>query len=144
MVFRRERVMVDNKLLLELCDILENHNRTGVPVMKATVGRWTEMRAMQIVIDSCREMVNLLHEYECLGEFRLILVDSKGNVVVKRLLDVCYDMFVVEDKGLYYINVNSQYRLKDSFKTEKEAEEYMIMLANKVNLVEMKLFEIEK
>lgn len=43
--------------VLEACDVLEQHNRTGTPVMKFTVGKWTEQKAIRVVITAMRELI---------------------------------------------------------------------------------------
>ena len=57
----------------EACDVLEVHNRTGVPVMRATKGKWLEMTAVRVVIETCRE---LLEENKALKEQNRILEEE--------------------------------------------------------------------
>lgn len=130
---------VDKDLTLELCNILENHNRTGIPVLKATVGKWTERRALQLVIQSCREMIDFLITMKIKAEYKLVLLNDKDERVVKRLLDIQYDMSVDEEDDYFFIRVSSHHRLDRKFPTRNEAEEYMVQLAEKVNEFEKQL-----
>lgn len=54
----------NKEVVLEACDVLERHNRTGTPVMKFTVGKWTEMQAIRVVIESLRESYGRIEELE--------------------------------------------------------------------------------
>lgn len=51
---------MDTQLTLKVCDILEEHNKTGVSVLRATVGKWTEQRALSVLIANARQMVELI------------------------------------------------------------------------------------
>lgn len=48
----------DVEEVLEACDVLERHNRTGTTVMKFTVGKWTEQKAIRVVITAIRELIS--------------------------------------------------------------------------------------
>lgn len=63
--------MRDTSVVLEACDVLEKHNRTGVTVLKITCGKWYENLAINVVIESCRELIK---ENEFLKEQKSLLI----------------------------------------------------------------------
>lgn len=137
---------MDYVKVLEACDVLEQHNVTGVPVFKATCGRWYENVALKLLIDSCRELVNRNIELSMLRNGLLIeLIEVESNKkVVKNILDLTYDMGWEERDGEYWIRVNENYWYSRRGKSIEEVESFMINLANLVNEVSRKLFGIKE
>lgn len=43
--------------VLECCDILEKHNKTGLSVMKLTSGTLYESKCVEIIIQACRDLI---------------------------------------------------------------------------------------
>ena len=67
------------------------------------------------------------------------LRDKNGKLLVKDLLDIEFDMSVVENNKEYYVSVNRKYTLDEMFINESDAEERMIEIANIRNSLEEEL-----
>ncbi|MBE5845142.1 MAG: hypothetical protein E7302_13380 [Butyrivibrio sp.] len=61
----------------------------------------------------------------------IYLRDNYGDIVIKDILTINFDMSVEYDKerAKYQVRVNRNYTLKDEFATKEEAEEAMIQEA---------------
>ncbi len=58
----------------------------------------------------------------------IYLRDNDGDIVIKDILTINFDMAVEYDKekGKYKVRVNRNFTLKDEYDTKKDAEEAMI------------------
>lgn len=70
--------------------------------------------------------------------------DNKGNLLIKDVLDLDYDMFIREclpESGCtgYEIWINKKYKCSDIFATIGDAEERMLELAEERNILENEL-----
>lgn len=66
----------------------------------------------------------------------LTLKDKAGNIIVKDMLDIDFDMSVQEENGKYCVNVNHRWRLSEEFASKDDAVEEMISIANGRNSLE--------
>lgn len=72
----------------------------------------------------------------------LITVKNKrGDLKVKDILDIDFDMSVEADGGDFVVKINRQYWDPEKFKSQKDAEEQMLHLAGLRNTLESELRE---
>lgn len=71
----------------------------------------------------------------------IYLRDKNGELAVKDILAVNFDMSVIQDKksGKYRVRVNNEYYLVGEFDLKEEAEEALIAEAEKRDALEIEL-----
>lgn len=67
------------------------------------------------------------------------LRDKENQLVVKDMLDIDFNMYVNEEHGNFFVQVNQRYRLDDSYPTRKAAEDAMLAVAAQRNKLEEEL-----
>lgn len=67
------------------------------------------------------------------------LRDKNGKLVIKDILDIDFNMCVVEEAGEYVVQINSTYNYADKYPSERAAEDQMLRIAQARNTIEEEL-----
>ena len=62
-----------------------------------------------------------------------------NELVFKDMLDIDFDMSVIEKDNLYFVKINRQYILPDAYSSRTAAENEMMQIAASRNSLEMEL-----
>ena len=76
-----------------------------------------------------------ISEYKALTSLR----DKDNQLVVKDMLDIDFNMYVKEEQGNFFVQVNQRYRLDENYTTQKAAEDAMLKIAGQRNQLEESL-----